>query len=38
MGASKYDLLIIDYSADGSDALLFTPEEISALKDSAGGK
>jgi cysteinyl-tRNA synthetase len=38
MGASKFDLVIIDYSADGSDALRFTPEEIAALKNSAGGK
>jgi hypothetical protein len=38
MGASKFDLLIIDYSSDGSDTLRFTPEEIAALKDSPGGK
>jgi cysteinyl-tRNA synthetase len=38
ISASKFDLLIIDYSADGSDALRFTPEEIAALKNSAGGK
>ncbi len=38
LGASKFDLLIIDYSADGSDAQRFTPEEIAALKDSPGGK
>jgi len=38
MGASKFDLLIIDYSADGSDTLRFSPEEIAALKDSTGGK
>jgi cysteinyl-tRNA synthetase len=38
LGTSKFDLLIIDYSADGSDAQRFTPEEIAALKNSPGGK
>jgi cysteinyl-tRNA synthetase len=38
LGASKFDLLIIDYSADSSDTQRFTAEEIAALKDSFGGK
>ena len=32
------DLVIMDYSRDGSDEEKFTADEISALKDSPGGQ
>ncbi len=37
VGATAYDLVVMDYSADGDDATAFTPVEISALKNSPGG-
>jgi cysteinyl-tRNA synthetase len=37
LGASRFDLAIIDYSRDGGDAGKFSPDEIAALKESAGG-
>ena len=37
LGASRFDLAIIDYSRDGGDAGKFSQEEIAALKGSAGG-
>jgi endo-alpha-1,4-polygalactosaminidase (GH114 family) len=37
IGETKFDLVIIDYSRDGSDARRFTASQISALKDSPGG-
>lgn len=38
IGATAYDLVIIDYSSDGSDARRFTANQIAALKQSAGGE
>ncbi len=38
IGASQYDLAVIDYSADGSDARAFTRDQITALKASTAGK
>jgi cysteinyl-tRNA synthetase, unknown class len=32
LAASPYDVLVIDYSRDGSDAKALTPEELAALK------
>jgi dipeptidyl aminopeptidase/acylaminoacyl peptidase len=37
IGNTKFDLVIIDYSQDGSDENRFTAEQISALKNSPGG-
>lgn len=37
LGASRFDLAIIDYSRDGGDAGKFSRDEIAALKESAGG-
>jgi cysteinyl-tRNA synthetase len=37
LGETKFDLVIMDYSRDGSDAERFTAGEIAALKDSPGG-
>lgn len=38
LGASKFDMVVIDYSFDGSGDTEFTTEEIAALKDQLGGK
>ena len=38
IGKTKFDLVITDYSKDGSDKEKFTPEEIYKLKNSAGGQ
>lgn len=38
IGASKFDLVVIDYSQDGTEATRFTTAEISALKNSSGGE
>ena len=38
LGRSKFDLVIMDYSRDGSDGARYTPAQISALKNSPGGK
>ncbi len=37
IGETKFDLVIMDYSRDGSDERKFTAAQISALKDSQGG-
>jgi len=37
IGDTKFDLVIIDYSLDGSESGRFTKEEIEALKNSDGG-
>lgn len=37
IGATAYDLVVIDYSADGSAAEAFTPAQIAALRHSPGG-
>ena len=37
IGETKFDLVIMDYSRDGSDDEKFTAAQISALKDSPGG-
>jgi cysteinyl-tRNA synthetase len=37
IGNTRFDLVIMDYSRDGSDAEKFTSGEIAALKDSPGG-
>ena len=37
LGKTKFDLVILDYSRDGSDAEKFIPEEVAALKNSPGG-
>lgn len=37
LGASKFDLAVIDYSATGAAGQEFTPQSIAALKDSPGG-
>lgn len=37
MGNSAFDLVIMDYSSDGSEALRYTPAEIAALRNSPGG-
>lgn len=37
LGNTKFDLVIIDYSRDGSDEGKFTAAEIESLKDSPGG-
>ncbi|RME44588.1 MAG: hypothetical protein D6791_12810, partial [Chloroflexi bacterium] len=38
IGNTAYDLVVIDYSADGSQAGEFTAAQINALKHSAGGE
>ncbi len=37
IGETAFDLVVIDYSRDGSEDGEFTSEEIEALKDSSGG-
>ncbi len=37
IGATAYDLVVIDYAADGTDDTAFTAVEIAALRDSLGG-
>ena len=37
IGETKFDLVIMDYSRDGSDERKFTAGEIDALKSSPGG-
>ena len=37
IGNTEFDLVVIDYSSDGSGDGRFTAEEISALRNSAGG-
>lgn len=37
IGKKKFDLIVMDYSRDGSDEYAFTKSEIEALKNSAGG-
>lgn len=37
LGATRFDLLVIDYSADGGADAEFTAAEIAALKNSPGG-
>ena len=37
IGKTKFDLVIIDYSRDGSEEGRFTAQEINALKESIGG-
>jgi len=37
IGDTKFDLVVIDYSQDGSDEEKFTRDEISELKQSSGG-
>ncbi len=37
IGETAYDLVVMDYSADGSDERAFTAAQIAALKDSPGG-
>ncbi len=37
LGQTRFDLVIMDYSADGSDEARFTPERIAWLKESPGG-
>src|SRR5262249_48081793 len=32
IAATTYDMLVVDYSRDGSDALALTPEEVGKLK------
>lgn len=36
-GASAYDLVVMDFSADGSAERAYTPQEVAALKNSPGG-
>ena len=38
LGASGYDMVVMDYSFDGSAAGEYTPEEIAALKAQLNGK
>lgn len=38
IGNTKFDLVIIDYSQDGSEAARFTSGQISALRNSPGGR
>jgi cysteinyl-tRNA synthetase len=38
LGQSRFDLVVLDYSFDGSEAMEFTPEEISSLKNNLRGK
>jgi cysteinyl-tRNA synthetase len=37
VGSTRFDLVIMDYSADGSDEARYTASEISTLKESPGG-
>jgi len=37
LGKTRFDLVVMDYSRDGSDAEQFTAAEISALQNSSGG-
>lgn len=37
VAASKFDLLVTDYSADGSDGKRFTPEQVAKLKQGPNG-
>ena len=37
IGETRFDLVIMDYSRDGSDERKFTADEIAALKESPGG-
>ncbi len=37
IGRTKFELVVIDYSADGSEAKRFTAAQIAALQHSAGG-
>ncbi|RLC89694.1 MAG: hypothetical protein DRI77_15475 [Chloroflexi bacterium] len=37
VGNTAYDLVVMDYAADGDDATAFTAAQIAALKDSPGG-
>jgi cysteinyl-tRNA synthetase len=37
IGATAYDLVVMDYSADGDDATAFTAAQIAVLKHSPGG-
>lgn len=37
IGNTAYDLVVMDYSADGDDATAFTAAQIATLKDSPGG-
>lgn len=37
VGNSAYDLVVMDYSADGTDAQAFTPSQIATLQTSPGG-
>jgi len=37
LGASAYDVAVIDYSRDGTEGGKFSAAEVAALKDSAGG-
>jgi cysteinyl-tRNA synthetase len=38
LGASAYDLLVVDYSADGSAAGEFSAAQVAALRNSPGGE
>lgn len=38
IGKTKFDLVVIDYSRDGSEGKRFSAEDISKLKNSEGGK
>jgi len=38
IGETAYDLVVMDYSADGDDETAFTAEQIAALKNSPGGR
>jgi cysteinyl-tRNA synthetase, unknown class len=38
IGKTKFDLVVMDYSRDGSDERKFSAEEIEALKTSPGGR
>lgn len=37
LGATAFDLIVMDYSSDGSEEGEFTAEEIAAIKNSPGG-
>ncbi len=37
VGETAYDLVVMDYSADGGDEAAFTAEQIATLKNSPGG-
>lgn len=38
LGESQFDLVVLDYSFDGSEAMEFTPEEVASLKNRLRGK